>query len=80
MLPGVARVCSKHMLRGTETMSEACQTIFDVPQEEDVVPPSQQLDISSMTVDDDYQGPRLEGGSRSCGPSQHGICRAFACA
>ena len=28
------------------------------------MPPSQQLDISSMTVDDDYQGPRLEGGFR----------------
>jgi PPP5 TPR repeat region len=27
-----------------------------------VVPPSQQLDLSSMSVEDDYQGPRLEGG------------------
>ena len=36
----------------------------NIPQEEDVVPPSQQLDISSMTVDDDYQGARLEGGFR----------------
>jgi hypothetical protein len=41
-----------------------------------VVPPSQQLDISSMTVDDDYQGPRLEGGFRIYGPSQRGVCRA----
>jgi hypothetical protein len=43
------------------------------------VPPSQQLDISSMTVDDDYQGPRLEGGFRVCGPFQPGVCVVHRC-
>lgn len=44
-----------------------------------MVPPSQQLDISSMTVDDDYQGPRLEGGCRTCKASQR-IAWCLACA
>lgn len=29
--------------------------------EEEVIPPSQQIDLSAMTVEDSYQGPRLEG-------------------
>lgn len=31
-----------------------------------MIPPSQQIDLSAMTVEDSYQGPRLEGAHPSC--------------
>ena len=42
-----------------------------------MIPPSQQLDLGSMTVEDDYQGPRLEGTTHLHEPCQRSDYRIF---